>query len=195
METRDMALTEDQIAMRRLVQKFVDEKVIPFVKDNREREWSAPPEERWPKELFFEADKLGLRALDVPDKYGGMTIDTLTTAIIVEEMGRGDPGFTNAMTNNRKLSAYLARFAPEHIQDKWFPIFMEDPTFLMANCNTEPRGASDRALPYNVPEAALQTRARHEDDYWVLNGRKQFITNGYLGRLYFGPTRYTRSQS
>jgi alkylation response protein AidB-like acyl-CoA dehydrogenase len=185
MESRDLDLTEDQISMRRLVQKFVNEKVIPFVKENREREWSAPPEERWPKELFFEADKLGLRALDVPEKYGGMSIDTLTTAIIVEEMGRGDPGFTNAMTNNRKLSAYLARFAPEHIQDKWFPLYMEDPTFLMANCNTEPRGASDRALPYNVPEAALQTRAHYEDGHWILNGRKQFITNGYLGTLFF----------
>jgi alkylation response protein AidB-like acyl-CoA dehydrogenase len=184
MEARDYGLTEDQISLRRVCHRFVNGVVIPFVRENHEREWLAPPDERWPKELFLEAEKLGLRALGVPEKYGGMNIDTVTTAIIVEELGRGDPGFTNSLTNNRKVSAYLAQFAPEHLQDEWFPRYMNDPTFLMANCNTEPRGASDRALLYNAPEAGLQTRARFEDGCWVLNGRKQFISNGYLAKLY-----------
>jgi alkylation response protein AidB-like acyl-CoA dehydrogenase len=49
---------------------------------------------------------------------------------------------------------------------------------------TEPRGASDRWLPYNVPEAAMQTRAVQRDGQWVINGRKQFISNGYDAGLY-----------
>ena len=184
MEGRDYGLTEDQIGMRRLCRKFVDELVIPFVKENHEREWCAPPDERWPKELMFEADKVGLRTLGVPEKYGGMSIDSMTMAIIIEELGRGDPGFTNTLAQGIKLSSLLGLIAPEHLQDKWFPEYMNDPTFLMANCMTEPQGTSDRQLPYNVPEANLRTRATFEDGSWILNGRKQFISNGYNARLY-----------
>jgi alkylation response protein AidB-like acyl-CoA dehydrogenase len=59
-----------------------------------------------------------------------------------------------------------------------------DPQFLLAHCLTEPRGASDRWLPYNVPEAAMQTRAVKQGNEWVINGRKQFISNGYDASLY-----------
>ena len=61
---------------------------------------------------------------------------------------------------------------------------MADPRFLMAHCLTEPRGASDRWLPYNVPEANMDTSAVYEDGHWTINGRKQFISNGYDASLY-----------
>jgi acyl-CoA dehydrogenase len=61
---------------------------------------------------------------------------------------------------------------------------MADPQFLMAHCLTEPRGASDRWLPYNVPEANMDTTAVYRDGHWVINGRKQFISNGYDASLY-----------
>ncbi len=47
----------------------------------------------------------------------------------------------------------LRNLAPRHLQERWFPRIVEDPQFLLAHCLTEPRGASDRWLPYNVPEA------------------------------------------
>jgi alkylation response protein AidB-like acyl-CoA dehydrogenase len=59
-----------------------------------------------------------------------------------------------------------------------------DPSFTLSHCLTEPRGASDRWLPYNVPEAAMQTKAVKKGDRWVINGRKQFITNAYDASLY-----------
>ena len=61
---------------------------------------------------------------------------------------------------------------------------MEDPQFLLAHCLTAPRGASDRWLPYNVPEAAMQTRAVKKNGEWMINGRKQFISNGYDAGLF-----------
>jgi alkylation response protein AidB-like acyl-CoA dehydrogenase len=61
---------------------------------------------------------------------------------------------------------------------------MADPSFLMAHCLTEPKGASDRWLPYNVPEANMDTKAVEIDGQWVINGRKQFISNGYDASLY-----------
>ena len=59
---------------------------------------------------------------------------------------------------------------------------MAEPQFLMAHCLTEPQGASDRWLPYNVPEVNMDTRAVLADGDWVINGRKQFISNGYDAR-------------
>jgi alkylation response protein AidB-like acyl-CoA dehydrogenase len=78
----------------------------------------------------------------------------------------------------------LRNLAPKHLQEKWFARLLDDPQFLLAHCLTEPRGASDRWLPYNVPEAAMQTRAVRQRDGWVINGRKQFISNGYDASLF-----------
>ena len=78
----------------------------------------------------------------------------------------------------------LRNLAPRHLQERWFPRIVEDPQFLLAHCLTEPRGASDRWLPYNVPEAAMQTRAVKKNGEWIINGRKQFISNGYDAGLF-----------
>src|SRR5207302_6387679 len=83
-----------------------------------------------------------------------------------------------------KGSVLLRKFAPKHLQDRWFPRLVKEPQFLLAHCLTEPRGASDRWLPYNVPEAAMQTRAAKKNGGWVINGRKQFVSNGYDAGLY-----------
>jgi len=186
MEMQMMGLTEEQKQMKKLCHDFVDSDVIPFIRKNREREWTAPPEERLPWELLKAADKLGLRSLGVPEKYGGIKLDKQaeTFAIIAEELARGDSGFADIMGQLWKVPVLLSSIAPAHLQDVWFPRFMEDPTFLMAHCLTEPRGASDRWLPYNVPESNMHTKAALKDGYWVLNGRKQFITNGYDAKLY-----------
>jgi alkylation response protein AidB-like acyl-CoA dehydrogenase len=61
---------------------------------------------------------------------------------------------------------------------------MNDPQFLFAHCLTEPKGASDRWLPYNVPEAKMDTKAVLENGEWLINGRKHYISNGYDASLY-----------
>src|SRR4030067_2182763 len=86
-----MGRTEEQKQMKKWCHDFVDSDVIPFIRKNREREWTAPPEERLPWELLKAADKLGLRSLGVPEKYGGIKLDKQaeTFALIAQEMGRG----------------------------------------------------------------------------------------------------------
>ena len=85
---------------------------------------------------------------------------------------------------NWKISVLIAQFAPEQLQQRWFDEYMNDPQFLMAHCLTEPRGASDRWLPYNVPEVNMDAQAVLDGDHWIINGRKQFISNGYVASLY-----------
>src|SRR2546425_5988701 len=184
----DRRLSEEQRLMRQSCRDFVDDVVIPFIRGNWQREWSMVPEQRLPPEILAGADKVGIRTLGVPEEFGGLELDraseVATFAIIAEEIARGDSGLADKLVQIWKVSVLLRNLAPRHLQERWFPRIVADPQFLLAHCLTEPRGASDRWLPYNVPEAAMQTRAVKKNGEWVLNGRKQFISNGYDAKLY-----------
>jgi alkylation response protein AidB-like acyl-CoA dehydrogenase len=181
-------LSEEQVLMRDSCRAFVDDVVIPFLRKDWQREWTMVPEERLPREVLAGADEIGIRTLGVPDEFGGVELDTAaevqTFAIISEEIARGDSGLADKLVQNWKVAVLLRNLAPRHLQEKWFKRLVGDPQFLLAHCLTEPRGASDRWLPYNVPEAAMQTRAVKRNGGWVINGRKQFISNGYDAGLY-----------
>jgi len=185
---QDRGLSDEQRMMRDACRAFVDANVTPFIRQNWKREWSMAPEERLPASILEEADRIGIRTLGVPEAYGGVELDPAsevqTFALISEEIARGDSGLADKLVQNWKVAVLLRNVAPPHLQEKWFRRLVEDPQFLLAHCLTEPRGASDRWLPYNVPEAAMQTRAHQDGDHWVLNGRKQFISNGYDAGLY-----------
>jgi alkylation response protein AidB-like acyl-CoA dehydrogenase len=181
-------LSEEQVLMRDSCRAFVDDVVIPFIRKDWQREWTMVPEERLPREILAGADEIGIRTLGVPDEFGGVELDAAaevqTFAIISEEIARGDSGLADKLVQNWKVAVLLRNLAPRHLQEKWFKRLVGDPQFLLAHCLTEPRGASDRWLPYNVPEAAMQTRAVKRNGGWVINGRKQFISNGYDAGLY-----------
>ena len=180
--------SEDQRLMRSTCRAFVDDTVIPFIRRNWQREWDMNPDTRLPASILEGADKIGIRTLGVPEEFGGIELDPATEvqtfAIIAEEIARGDSGLADKLVQNWKVAVLLRKLAPRHLQEKWFKRLLEDPQFLLAHCLTEPRGASDRWLPYNVPEAAMQTRAVKDGNSWVINGRKQFISNGYDAGLY-----------
>jgi len=184
----DRGLSEEQRLMRQSCRDFVDEVVTPFIRGNWQREWNMVPEERLPPEILEGAQKVGIRILGVPEEFGGLELDkateTQTFAIIAEEIARGDSGLSDKLVQIWKVSVLLRNLAPRHLQERWFPRIVEDPQFLLAHCLTEPRGASDRWLPYNVPEASMQTRAVKKNGEWVINGRKQFISNGYDAGLF-----------
>src|SRR5215831_9388107 len=150
-------LSEEQRLMRQSCRDFVDEVVTPFIRSNWQREWDMKPEARLPPEILQGAEEIGIRTLGVPEEFGGVELDP---------------------------KSEVRTFAPRHLQEKWFARLVQEPQFLLAHCLTEPRGASDRWLPYNVPEAAMQTRAVKKNGGWVINGRKQFISNGYDAGLY-----------
>jgi alkylation response protein AidB-like acyl-CoA dehydrogenase len=181
-------LSDEQRMMRQSCRDFVDDVVLPFVKQNWKQEWSMEPDGRLPASILEGADKVGIRTLGVPEEFGGVELEkgteVATFAMISEEIARGDSGLSDKLVQNWKVSVLLRQLAPRHLQEKWFKRLVDDPQFLLAHCLTEPRGASDRWLPYNVPEAAMQTKAVKTNGGWVVNGRKQFISNGYDAGLY-----------
>jgi alkylation response protein AidB-like acyl-CoA dehydrogenase len=184
----ERGLSEEQKMMRESCRAFVDDFVTPFIRKNWQREWLMDPDARLPAEILEQADRIGIRTLAVPEEYGGVQLDAPSEvrsfAIIAEEIARGDSGLADKLVQNWKVSVLLRKFAPKHLQDRWFPRLVKEPSFLLAHCLTEPRGASDRWLPYNVPEAAMHTKAVLDGEHWVINGRKQFISNGYDASLY-----------
>ena len=188
MNMTDRGLSDEQRMMRETCRAFVNDFVAPFIRSNWQREWLMTPEERLPASILEQADRIGIRTLGVPEEFGGTAIDpkeeVQTFAIISEEIARGDSGLADKLVQIWKVSVLLRHVAPRHLQEQWFPRVVADPGFLLAHCLTEPRGASDRWLPYNVPEAAMHTRAVPKGDKWVINGRKQFISNGYDARLF-----------
>jgi len=181
-------LSEEQHLMRQSCRAFVDDVVIPFIRGQWQREWLMDPDARMPPEILQGADKVGIRTLGVPEEFGGMELDkgdeVRTFALIAEEIARGDSGLSDKLVQNWKVAVLLRNLAPRHLQERWFKRLVEDPQFLLAHCLTEPRGASDRWLPYDVPEAAMQTKAVRKNGEWVINGRKHFISNGYDAGLY-----------
>ena len=184
----DRGLSEEQKLMRETCRGFVNDLVIPFMRRNWQREWLMDPDARLPREILEQADRIGIRTLGVPEEFGGIQLDPATEvqtfAIISEEIARGDSGLADKLVQIWKVSVLLRNIAPRPLQERWFPKLVADPAFLLAHCLTEPRGASDRWLPYNVPEAAMNTRAVLKDGEWVINGRKQFISNGYDASLF-----------
>ena len=186
--TPSRGLSEEQRLMQQSCRDFVDEVITPFIRSNWQREWDMNPQARLPPEILERAEEIGVRTLGVPEEFGGVELDpkseVRTFALIAEEIARGDSGLADKLVQNWKVSVLLRNLAPRHLQEKWFARLVGEPPFLLAHCLTEPRGASDRWLPYNVPEAAMQTRAVKKNGEWVINGRKQFISNGYDASLY-----------
>ena len=90
----DRGLSEEQRMMRQSCRDFVDEVVLPFIKQNWKLEWSMVPEDRLPPRILEEAEKIGIRTLGVPEEYGGVELEkgteVRTFAMIAGEIARGD---------------------------------------------------------------------------------------------------------
>lgn len=182
----DFDLTAEQRDLQRICRSFADEEIVPYVREHRDLEWEGSAEERFPESVWRVAHEVGLHVLNVPERYGGdgFDPDVRTQVIMLEELAAGDHAIANGLSTNWKLCKLLQEF-PEHLQERWFPVMLEDPTFAMAHALSEPRGASDRWLPYNEPDGNMDTTAVEDDEEWVINGTKHFVTNGYEADIIF----------
>src|SRR6266540_2515264 len=153
----ERGLSEEQRLMRQSCRDFVDDVVIPFIRGNWQREWSMVPEARLPPEILEGAQKVGIRALGVPEEFGGLELDkateTQTFALIAEEIARGDSGLSDKLVQIWKVSVLLRNLAPRHLQERWFPRIVDDPQFLLAHCLTEPRGKEEWRMDHQRAEA------------------------------------------
>lgn len=124
-------------------------------------------------ELFHEMGELGLLAIDIPEKYGGMELDKITSALVVEALSAGfNASFTATITAHVGIGTLpIVWFGTPEQKERYLPK-LGSGEWMGAYALTEPSAGSD-AL------SAKTTAVLSEDGkYYLLNGEKQFITNG-----------------
>src|ERR671914_2121222 len=158
----DFDLTDEQEAIRRLVQDFADGEVRPVAEE-------LDRDKRFPYEIVEKLGGLGLMGIPYPEEYGGGGADTLSYALAVEELTRVDSSVAITMAANTSLGTMpIHLWGTEEQKDEWLPELCRGRK-LAAFGLTEPEAGSDAGN--------TRTRARLESGEWVIDGAKQFITN------------------
>src|SRR5262249_61440973 len=118
----DRGLSEEQRMMRQSCRDFVDEVVLPFIKQNWQREWSMVPEDRLPLRILEEAEKIGIRTLGVPEEYGGGELEKRsegrTFAMIAEEDGRRRSSLSHKPVQDREGAGGVRARPPKTFEAK-----------------------------------------------------------------------------
>jgi alkylation response protein AidB-like acyl-CoA dehydrogenase len=165
----DFSLTEEQLLIQQTVREFAENELAA---DARERD----AEERFPKEQVKKMGELGFMGMMVDPQYGGGGMDTISYCIMVEELSRVDASAgVIASVNNSLVCAGLERFATEGQKHKFLTPLAKGEK-LGSFCLSEPSTGSDAS--------ALQTTATRDGDDWILNGTKNWITNGTQADVY-----------
>jgi len=170
--------TEEQTAIIDTVRRFVEDKVLPVAAD---LDRAQNPEECFSWEIVEAADKIGIRTLTLAEEHGGLGADSLTTAMVVEELAKGDLGISVVFAQTLKLAQTLQAATNDEQRERFLPKFRDDPRFLLAIGITEPETASDYFIPHPKPFVTTATKTAGG---WLLNGMKHFISNGNRASLY-----------
>jgi alkylation response protein AidB-like acyl-CoA dehydrogenase len=175
------ARTEEQEAILETVRKFSEEVVAPVMAGLDAKE---DPAHGFSWEIVEAADALGLRTMTLPEELGGLGLDSLTTAMVIEELGKTDLGISVVFAQTLKLAQTLVAATNDDQKARFIPVFRDDPRCVLAIGITEPETASNYLIPYNSPDAPFRTVAAKTDGGWLLNGMKHFISNGNVAGLY-----------
>jgi alkylation response protein AidB-like acyl-CoA dehydrogenase len=165
-------LNDDQRAILKTVERFVAEEVAP-----RAAALDADPDPAagfsW--EIVEKAHELGIRTMTLGERWGGLGTDSLTTAMVIEELGKGDIGVSVIFAQTLKIAQIMQKALNPEQQERVLPKFAADPRGMLAIGITEPDNASNYFLPYPAP---FRTQAQKTRGGWIVNGMKHFISNG-----------------
>ncbi|MFP9193070.1 acyl-CoA dehydrogenase family protein [Natronosalvus vescus] len=157
-----MELTPEQEAIRDVVREFATEEIRPTALE-------ADETETFPEEVWDGLAQLDLTGLTVPEEYGGYDADPVTYAIVNEEVAYGMLAVATALSVHCLATSCIASFGDESQKERWLPE-MATGRPVGAFALSEPHAGSN--------PAEMTTEARLEGDEYVINGDKQWITNG-----------------
>ena len=162
-------LTEEQLAVQEAARDFAQSELLPGV---IERDTEA----RFPKEQIQKMGALGFMGMMVDPAYSGGGMDTLSYVIAMEEISKIDASASVSMSVNNSLVCWgLEKFGTEE-QKQTYLTKLATGEVLGAFCLSEPEAGSDAT--------SQQTTATLEGDYYLLNGTKNWITNGSSASIY-----------
>jgi len=155
-------LSDEQAAIQRLARDFAQQEVKPVAEE-------LDREKRFPYEIVAKLGELGLMGVPYPEEYGGGGADTLSYALVVEELARIDSSVAITVAAHTSLGTWpLYAFGSDEQKREWMPRLTAGEA-LGAFGLTEPEAGSDAG---NV-----RTTASLDGAEWKIDGAKQFITN------------------
>ncbi|MFT4882886.1 MAG: alkylation response protein AidB-like acyl-CoA dehydrogenase [Natronomonas sp.] len=157
-----MDLSPEQEAIRGTVREFALEEIRPTARE-------ADEHEAFPEEVWDGLADLELTAMTVPEEYGGLDVEGLTYALVNEEVAYGQLAVATALSVHCLATSCLAEFGSDDQKERWLPE-MVDGRPVGAFALSEPDAGSN--------PAEMSTEARLDGDEYVINGTKQWITNG-----------------
>lgn len=162
-------LTEDQQLIRDTARDFAEQYIAPGV---IERDMKA----EFPHELVNQLAELGLMGMVHPETYGGSGADSVSFALVLEEIARWDASLALTVASHTSLCSAHIALAGTHQQKEKFLTPLASGKILGGWGLTEPGSGSDAS--------GMKTTAVKDGDEWVLNGAKIFITQGSVGGIF-----------
>ena len=159
----DFELTHRQKQIRLAAREFAEGEFPGVAREYDRRE-------EFPKELWKKACELGFIGLFIKKEYGGLGLGFLEFAMVMEEFWRVDPGCGNILLTTFG-SELVQLYGTEEQKKKYLPPLTKGKA-IMGTAITEPDAGSDIT--------GILTNARRDGDSYVINGLKQFITNGSI---------------
>jgi acyl-CoA dehydrogenase len=158
----DFSFTEEQQDYLDTIRKFVKNEIIPDV-------MRLDKEHVFPREIIDKTWELGLLNLCIPESIKGYELNSVSAAIIIEELSYGDTGVSTSAMCNDLANVVIAQQGTDEQKEEYLAPFVEAP-LLASFCLTEPGAGSDNS--------AMTTYIKKTDDgNYALNGDKCFITN------------------
>lgn len=157
-------LSTDEMELLAQADRFAQNEMYPLAQKMDDEEW-------WPKDIFPKIGQTGYFGITAPEQYGGSGMDVFTSGLILQAFGRWNHALALSWVAHENLCLHnILRNANEEQKQKYLPAMCKG-TSIGALGLTEPGAGSD-AL------GSMRTTARREGDYYYLNGRKIYITNG-----------------
>ncbi len=167
----DFELTDSQKALKKAAREFAEGEFEDELAKKCDRE------EKFPEDLWKKGCELGFVGAWLPEKYGGGGLGALGQAILNEEFWRVDPGLGNILLAT--FGSEMVMFFGNEEQKEKYLTPLTNGEAIFGGAITEPDAGTD--------VASISTKAEKDGDEWVINGNKQFITNGttadYLATL------------
>ena len=165
----DFTLTEDHKMIRDSARDFARSELLPGVIDRDEHQ-------KFPPDQVKQLGQLGFLGMMVDQKYGGSGLDTISYILAMEEISKIDASCSVVMSVNNSLVCWgLEKFGTEEQKQKYLSPLAKG-EIIGAFCLSEPEAGSDAT--------SQQTKAEDKQDHYLLNGTKNWITNGNTASIY-----------
>jgi alkylation response protein AidB-like acyl-CoA dehydrogenase len=159
--------TDDQRAVGDLAREIAAREIAPHI-----AAWDR--DHTFPRALYTKLSAAGLMGLQVPEAYGGSAADYGSYALTIEEIARVDAGTATTLSVHSMICNAIAKLGSEEQRGRWLGELATNDA-LAGFALTEPDAGSDAA--------AIRSRAVRDGDVYVVNGRKQWCTNGGYAAL------------